>query len=107
MTADRQRFEIIWKTITRDVARFQGESGLSTVNSKRWTKIDDTLEELAAMLVEEVSDREREGETRTDADALLVATEDIWRYIESRLIDFAMHVEAGHPDPDKPQLIPA
>ena len=94
MTADRARFEIIWRTITRDVARFQGEASISTVNSKRWTKIDGTLEELAAMLVEEVSDRTRDGETTSDVDALTVATQDIWRYIETRLIDWATEVEA-------------
>ena len=34
-----------WTTMTRDVQRFENESDISGVNSRRWRRIDDTLDE--------------------------------------------------------------
>jgi hypothetical protein len=85
--AVRERLEIIWRTITRDVVHFEGEVAVASVNSKRWNRIDRTLEELAAMLVDEVAEHER--------DSLTAATWDIWRYIEARLVDWAAGIEAA------------
>lgn len=74
-----------WKVITRDVARFKNESDISGVNSRRWRRIDDTLDELAAMLVGEVNGNE--------TDSLTAATEGIWAEIELRLLAWAEQTE--------------
>jgi hypothetical protein len=95
-SAERERLEIIWRTITRDVQRFVDESGIGTVNSKRWVRIDRTLEELAAMLVDEVSEWSyATGEDEfNEVGELSFVTEEIWRFIETKLIDYALDVEA-------------
>ncbi len=82
-TETRLVLEDRWRTITRDVRRFQGEGGLATVNSDRWTMIDETLEELGAMLVDEA-----------DADDLLPLTEGIWAAVRIRMLDWAAGLEA-------------
>ncbi len=46
----------------RDVQRFQGEAGISQANSKRYDRIQDTLEELAGMLVSEMWDTEMDSD---------------------------------------------
>lgn len=88
-TAQRERLETIWRTITRDVQRFTmpDESwDIGTVNSKRWTTINDELEDLAAMLVDEVHER--------DLDSLTTLTEGIWTEIHDRLLAWAETIEA-------------
>lgn len=89
-TEARQLLEERWKTITRDVQRFANEGGLSTVNSKRWIKVDDTLEEFAAMLVDEIDADEGEE----DHDSLASLTEGIWTEIHDRMLAWAERVEA-------------
>ncbi len=68
------------------------------MNSKRWRRIDDTLDELAAMLVHEVHDNE--------TDSLTAVTEDIWREIETRLLDWADMIEAGRAKYVREQIRP-
>ena len=91
----RERLAIIWQTITRDVERFAGESNISGVNSKRWLRIDETLGEFAAMLVDEVDDTIRAADLSSEMFTLTLATEDIWQYIETRLLDWAVEIETA------------
>lgn len=95
MARTREELEIVWKTITRDVRRFEGEAGISTVNSERWTTVDEALGELAAFLVDEVSDYMAPGEQSTEAGELIVLTQDIWEVIEKMTIDWAIRIEAA------------
>lgn len=100
------RLDLIWRTITRDVQRLDGEAGLAGINSERWTTIDDKLTELGAMLIDEL----RDGDDYSETAELQVATDDIWTFIERRLIEFALEVEASrtlHRRANKPQLTPA
>jgi hypothetical protein len=93
----RERLEIIWNTITRDAARSRTSPDFGVVNSKRYLRIDRTLEELAAMLVNGISDRlvkDGPDDVVSETDCLLTVTEDIWKYIETCLINFAVEVEA-------------
>lgn len=86
MARTRDELEIVWSTITRDVRRFSGEYGLSNVNSKRWTKIDDTMQELAGLLVEEFDGHAGEPD-------LVQVTETIWQDIHDKLLAWAEAVE--------------
>ena len=79
--------EGIWRTITRDVERYSDTAGIATTNSKRWMRIDDTLEELAAMLVDEVFESE--------TDSLVRMMERIWEDIHDRMIEWALSIEAA------------
>lgn len=85
----REILEERWNCATRDVQRFQGEAGISAVNSKRWTTIDRKLEEMAALLVEEVNDYRADPMADTEATELGVLTEAIWREIERRMLEWA------------------
>src|SRR5688572_2073252 len=88
ITAMRTVFEDRWQLLMRDVARFKNESAPSQVPSKRFYKIDRTLEELATLLVDEINgDAEEESLTRV--------TEAIWYEIEERLIAWAIVIHAG------------
>jgi hypothetical protein len=69
----------------RDVTRFANQLGVSSVPSKRWGRIQGTLEEITAMLIEEAGEDE--------ADTLRVATENIWRDIRRDLVQWAVAVE--------------
>jgi hypothetical protein len=81
----RELLEERWKTITRDVHQFKTERDISQVNSDRWYRSNGTLEQLAAMLVFEVNDR--------DVDTLQETTQRIWINIESELLAWAEGVE--------------
>lgn len=81
----RQEKAATWAVLMRDVQRFEGEASISVVNSPRWNAINETLEELAAMLVEEISDSE--------SDSLTPVTEGIWDEIRDRLIAWAVTIE--------------
>lgn len=86
----RQEKAAIWSVIMRDVERFtmpDGSFDIGTVNSKRWETINDTLEDLAGMLVSEV--HENHGEL----DSLTAATEAIWDNIRDHLIEWAVDIE--------------
>lgn len=88
-TAKRVELETIWRTITRDVERFTmpDESwDIATVNSKRWTTINEELEDLAAMLVDEVR--------ASEIDSLTTLTEGIWTEIHDRMLAWAETIEA-------------
>jgi hypothetical protein len=90
-TPQRERLEIIWRTATRDVQRFANEAGISGVNGKRYVRIQRTLEELAGMLVDEVTDSSHED--FNEAGELTFVTEEIWQVIEGKLIAYAIDVE--------------
>lgn len=83
----RELLEERWSVLTRNVVRFKGEDEISGVNSRRYRRIDETLDELAAMLVHEVHDNE--------TDSLTAVTDGIWVEIESRLLAWAEMIEEG------------
>ncbi len=83
----RDILEDRWKLLMRGVTRFQGEAAITATNSKRWQRVNDTLEELGAMLVDEVLDHE--------VDVLLELIEGIWEEIERRMLDWAVAVDAA------------
>lgn len=86
----RELLEDRWNLLLRDVARFDGEAGISTVNSKRQRRIDRAFEELGALLVDEVADNE--------TDSLSNAVTDIWTFARQRLLDWAEMIEEGRAD---------
>lgn len=79
-----------WHMLMTDSARFAGEDGIGQVNSKRWTKIQRTLEELAGRMVDEVHPSEFDGE----AASLQVLTQNIWHEIGRQIIEWAETIEA-------------
>lgn len=81
----RELLEERWKVLMRDVQRVPGEYDISTVNSRRFRLIDDTLDELAGMLVDEVNGDEM--------DTLTGTTEYIWTVIRQRLLTWAEQTE--------------
>jgi hypothetical protein len=83
----KEVLEVIWQTITRDVERFSDTAGIGPVNSKRWTRVDETLEELAVMLVEDVF--------TSEAESLTALTEGIWQDIHDRMIEWALSTETA------------
>jgi hypothetical protein len=84
---DRRRLlEERWRVLMLRPVRFAGEARISADNSKRYLRIQETLEELATLLVDEVGD--------DDLDGLRQVTEQIWEHIESSLIDWAASLEA-------------
>ncbi len=89
ITAMAAVFEDRWSQLLQDVERYRTREGyiaLNTVNSKRYYRINKTLDELAWRLLGELSDPE--------VDALLPVTEAIWDEIKQRLVSFAMDVHA-------------
>jgi hypothetical protein len=82
-----ETLEVVWRTITRDVQRFSDTADIGTVNSKRWERIQGKLEELAAMLVDEVPEHETES--------LVTMTEGIWKDIHDRMIGWALSIETA------------
>lgn len=89
----RARLEIIWNTITRDAMRSRTSPDIGVVNSKRYLRIDRTLEELAAMLANGVSDNFDPATDYSESGELAIAIEDIWTFIEKSLIDWAGEIE--------------
>jgi hypothetical protein len=81
----RELLEERWNLLLRDVARFGDEPDISAINSKRHERIDDTLEELGALLVDEVSGAE--------LDTLRAAITDIWINARERLLAWAETTE--------------
>jgi hypothetical protein len=71
-----------WRMVCQDVARFGGESELAPINSERWQRVNDTLEEMAVLLVGSVQNEEE----RIRLDAALQA---IWTQLETQLLQFA------------------
>jgi len=70
--------------------RFKNESGISADNSKRFYRINETLEDLAALLVDEVYEDEFDNGQHT---GLQTVTEDIWKDNKERLISWAERTE--------------
>ncbi len=83
--AQRELLEERWSVLLRDVERLKGETAISAANSKRYYRINDTLEELGAMLVDEVNDNE--------LDALQAAITDTWANARERLLAWAETTE--------------
>jgi hypothetical protein len=88
--AARRLLEERWRVAMFDVQRFAGEAGLSSVNSKRYYRIQRTLEELAAILVDGVNDHEYDNAHG----GLVSVTEGIWDAIREQLLDWATVIEA-------------
>ena len=89
ITAMAAVFEERWSQLLQDVERYRAREGyiaLNTVNSKRYYRINNTLDELAWRLLGELSEPE--------VDALLPVTEAIWDEIKQQLVAFALEVHA-------------
>ena len=77
-----------WRSALRDVERFAGERGISTINSKRYYRANDALEELAAFLVDEVTPGEADA-----SDGLQELMDRLWDEIHDRMTAWAERVE--------------
>lgn len=87
--ADRPWQAIIeerWSCVTRDVRRIDDSRYPSPVNSERWDRVTDGLEEIATWLVGEVLGEDEE-------ERLEATMTDLWNEIENRLIAFAESTE--------------
>ena len=76
-----------YDVLMTDVVRFKDEGGTTAVNSKLWTRINDTLEQTASRLVGEVHENELDSLTHT--------TERIWDVIQDELLTWAEMIEKG------------
>lgn len=83
---NRELIEVRMDTLTRDVERFKDEMAVATVNSKRWRRLHDTLEELAGMLIAETINQE-------EIDQLDAFLDRMWSLIERELVEWATGIE--------------
>ncbi len=90
----RDILEVRWHMATTDVARFQGESGWSSVNHKRLTRLLEGIEELGALLVDEVGDHVRPGGPSEQETLASLVWDELNPYIRDRLLAWAESIES-------------
>ncbi len=87
----RELLEERWTVLMTDTQRFKDEHGISTVNSKRYRRIADTIEELGVLLAGETMGNEAES-------LQYLVAGDIMDTIHDRLVAWAEMVEASRAD---------
>jgi hypothetical protein len=90
----REILEERWRAATSDVARFAGERGISTVNSKRYLRLQGTIEELATLLVQEVYGERLVPDEPSEAERLDSLWCDLETILSDRMIAWALELEA-------------
>jgi uncharacterized protein YjcR len=83
----RDELQIRWGMLMRRVRRYENGGEIAQDNSKAWYRIQETLEEFAGMLVDEVDAEEV-------ATSLREATERIWDVIRLELVNWAEQTES-------------
>jgi thiamine pyrophosphate-dependent acetolactate synthase large subunit-like protein len=83
----RDELQIRWGMLMRRVRRYENGGEIAQDNSKAWYRIQETLEEFAGMLVDEVDAEEV-------ATGLREATERIWDVIRLELVNWAEQTQS-------------